>query len=257
MAASVIAEFDEATLFLSLKNLFMGRIFEKRKHKIFARNARVSKAFTRIGKEIAIAVKAGGPNPDSNPRLRAAINNGKGVSMPKDRIEAAIKRASQKDASNYEEVVYEGYAPGGVALMIDCATDNTTRTVANIRMHFSKGNGNLGTNGSVAFNFERRGVFKLSKEGINLSDIELDLIDFGAEDIVEEEDGIYVYTRFTDFGTMQKGLESKGIEPLSAEKQWIPLNTVDVPEDQQEKVGRLIELLEEDEDVQAVFHNMA
>jgi YebC/PmpR family DNA-binding regulatory protein len=235
----------------------MGRIFEKRKHKIFARNARVSKAFTRIGKEIAIAVKAGGPNPDSNPRLRAAINNGKGASMPKDRIEAAIKRASQKDASNYEEVVYEGYAPGGVALMIDCATDNTTRTVANLRMHFSKGNGNLGTSGSVAFNFERRGVFKLNKEGINLSDIELDLIDFGAEDIVEEEDGIYVYTKFTDFGTMQKGLESKEIEPLSSEKQWIPLNTVDVPEDQQEKVGRLIELLEEDEDVQAVFHNMS
>jgi YebC/PmpR family DNA-binding regulatory protein len=235
----------------------MGRIFEKRKHKIFARNARNSKAFTRIGKEIAIAVKNGGPSPDTNPRLRTAINNGKGAGMPKDRIDAAIKRASSKDESNYEEVTYEGYAPAGVALMVDCATDNTTRTVANLRMHFSKGNGNLGTNGSVSFNFERNGVFKLNKEGVNLNDLELDLIDFGAEDIIEEEDGIYVYTKFSDFGSMQKGLESKGIIPLSSEKQWIPSNTMEVPEAQQEKVIKLIEMLEEDEDVNAVYHNMA
>ena len=235
----------------------MGRIFEKRKHKIFARNAKLSKAFTRLGKEIAIAVKNGGANPDANPRLRAAINNAKGASMPKDRIDAAIKRASSKDESNYEEVTYEGYAPAGVALMIDCATDNTTRTVANLRMHFSKGNGNLGTTGSVSFMFERNGVFKLNREGIDLGDLELELIDFGAEDIVEEEDGIYIYTKFSDFGTMQKGLESKKIEPLSSEKQWIPATTVEVKEDQQEKVVKLIEMLEEDDDVQAVYHNMA
>ncbi|MCS6917240.1 MAG: YebC/PmpR family DNA-binding transcriptional regulator [Chitinophagales bacterium] len=235
----------------------MGRIFEKRKHKIFARNARISKIFSRIGKEIAIAVKAGGPNPDANPRLRAAINNARGANMPKDKIEAAIKRASSRDAANYEEVTYEGIAPGGVALMVDCATDNTTRTVANLRMLFSKGNGTLGTSGSVAFNFERRGVFKLSKEGIDLPAIELDLIDLGAEEIVEEDDAIYIYTRFADFGAMQKGLEARNIQPLSSEKQWIALSHTEVPEDQQEKVIRLIELLEEDDDVQAVYHNMA
>ncbi|MCS6990907.1 MAG: YebC/PmpR family DNA-binding transcriptional regulator [Chitinophagales bacterium] len=235
----------------------MGRIFEKRKHKIFARNARISKIFSRIGKEIAIAVKAGGPNPEANPRLRAAINNARGANMPKEKIEAAIKRASSREAENYEEVTYEGIGPGGVALMVDCATDNTTRTVANLRMLFSKGNGTLGTSGSVAFNFERRGVFKLSKEGIDLAAIELDLIDFGAEEIVEEDDAIYIYTKFADFGTMQKGLESKNIQPISSEKQWIAINHVEVSEEQQEKVLRLIDLLEEDDDVQAVYHNMA
>jgi YebC/PmpR family DNA-binding regulatory protein len=153
-------------------------------------------------------------------------------------------------------VTYEGYAPAGVALMIDCATDNTTRTVANLRMHFSKGNGNLGTTGSVSFMFDRKGVFKLHKEGLDLGDLELELIDFGAEDIVEEEDGIYIYTKFSDFGTMQKGLESKAIETLSSEKQWIPATTVDVKDDQQDKVIRLIEMLEDDEDVQDVYHNM-
>jgi YebC/PmpR family DNA-binding regulatory protein len=249
--------FQQGTVTFEVQSAAMGRIFEKRKHKIFARNAKLSKAFTRIGKEIAIAVKNGGANPDANPRLRAAINNAKGASMPKDKIDAAIKRASSKDESNYEEVTYEGYAPAGIALMVDCATDNTTRTVANLRMHFSKGNGNLGTNGSVAFNFERKGVFKLDPAGINLADLELDLIDFGAEDIVEEEDGVYVYTKFADFGSMQKGLESKGLVPLSSEKQWIALNTSDISEDQQEKVERLIEMLEEDDDVNAVYHNMA
>lgn len=235
----------------------MGRIFEKRKHKIFARNARISKIFSRIGKEIAIAVKAGGPNPEANARLRAAINNARGANMPKDKIEAAIRRASSREAENYEEVTYEGIAPGGVALMVDCATDNTTRTVANLRMLFSKGNGTLGTSGSVAFNFERRGVFKLAKEGLDLPAIELDLIDFGAEEIVEEDDAVYIYTKFADFGMMQKGLESKNLQPISSEKQWVALNPVEVSEEQQEKVMKLIEMLEEDDDVQAVFHNMA
>jgi YebC/PmpR family DNA-binding regulatory protein len=235
----------------------MGRIFETRKHKIFARMDRMAKAFTRIGKDIAIAVKQGGADPDNNPRLRAAIQNGKGVNMPKDRVDAAIKRAVSKDSSNYEEVTYEGFAPHGVALMIDCATDNPTRTVANVRMHLSKGNGTLGTTGSVSFMFERKGVFKLNKEGINMEELELDLIDFGAEEITEEEDGIYIYTRFADFGSMQKGLESKGIEPLGTEKQWIPSTRKELSEAQEEQVMKLIGMLEDDDDVQEVYHNLA
>jgi YebC/PmpR family DNA-binding regulatory protein len=234
----------------------MGRIFETRKHKIFARMDRMAKAFTRIGKDIAIAVKQGGADPDNNPRLRAAIQNAKGVNMPKERVDAAIKRAVSKDSSNYEEVTYEGFAPHGIALLIDCATDNPTRTVANVRMHLSKGNGTLGTNGSVSFMFERKGVFKLNKEGINLEELELDLIDFGAEEIVEEEDGIYVYTKFNDIGSMQKGLEIKSIEPISAEKQWIPNTVKELAEAQAEPVMKLIAQLEEDDDVQAVYHNM-
>ena len=218
---------------------------------------RMAKAFTRIGKDIAIAVKQGGADPDNNPRLRAAIQNAKGVNMPKERVDAAIKRAVSKDSSNYEEVTYEAFAPHGVALLIDCATDNPTRTVANVRMHLSKGNGTLGTNGSVSFMFERKGVFKLNKEGINLEDLELDLIDFGAEEIAEEEDGIYVYTKFSDIGSMQKGLETKGIEPISAEKQWIPNTTKELSEAQAEGVLKLIAQLEDDDDVQAVYHNLA
>lgn len=216
---------------------------------------RMAKAFTRIGKDIAIAVKNGGADPDNNPRLRAAIQNAKGVNMPKERVDAAIKRAVSKDSSNYEEVTYEAFAPNGIALMIDCATDNPTRTVANVRMHLSKGNGSLGTTGSVSFMFERKGVFKLSKEGINLEELELDFIDFGAEEIIEEEDGIYLYTKFSDFGSMQKGLEAKKIEPLSTEKQWIPVVTKDLNEAYQEQVLKLIGMLEEDDDVQAVYHN--
>jgi len=235
----------------------MGRIFETRKHKIFARMDRMAKAFTRIGREIAIAVKNGGADPENNPRLRAAIQNAKGVNMPKDKVDGAIKRAVSKDSSNYEEVTYEGFAPHGVALMIDCATDNPTRTVANVRMHLSKGNGTLGTNGSVSFMFERKGVFKLNKEGINLEELELDLIDSGAEEILEEEDGVYVYTRFADFGSMQKGLEAKGIEPLSAEKQWIPNVTKELNETQEESVLKLIGMLEDDDDVLTVYHNLA
>lgn len=234
----------------------MGRIFETRKHKIFARMDRMAKAFTRIGREIAIAVKNGGADPENNPRLRAAIQNAKGVNMPKDKVDGAIKRAVSKDSSNYEEVTYEGFAPHGVALMIDCATDNPTRTVANVRMHLSKGGGALGTNGSVSFMFERKGVFKLKKEGINLEELELDLIDFGAEEILEEEDGIYVYTRFADFGSMQKGLEAKGIEPLSTEKQWIPATTKELNEAGEEQVLKLIGMLEDDDDVLAVYHNL-
>jgi len=218
---------------------------------------KMAKAFTKIGKDIAIAVKEGGPDPNNNARLRAAIQNAKGVNMPKERVDAAIKRAVSKDASNYEEVTFEGYGPHGVALIVDCATDNNTRTVANVRMHFSKGNGNLGTSGSVQFLFDRKGVFKLAKEGVNLEELELDLIDFGAEDIESDENEIYISTRFTDFGSMQKGLEAKGITPISSEKQWIPLSTKEVSEAEAEDVARLIGMLEDDDDVQAVYHNMA
>jgi YebC/PmpR family DNA-binding regulatory protein len=235
----------------------MGRIFETRKHKIFARMDRMAKAFTRIGREVAIAVKSGGADPDSNPRLRAAIQNAKGVNMPKERVDAAIKRAVSKDSSNYEEVTYEGFAPHGVALMIDCATDNTTRTVANVRMYLSKGGGSLGNSGSVSFLFERKGVFRLYKEGINMEELELDLIDFGAEEISSDDEGIYVYTKFADFGSMQKGLEARGIEPLSAEKQWIPTTTKELDEVQEEQVMKLIAMLEEDDDVLVVYHNLA
>lgn len=235
----------------------MGRIFEVRKATMFARWDRMAKQFTRIGKEIAIAVKSGGPNPDYNPALRRCIQNAKGVNMPKDRIEAAIKRASDKSTAGFEEVVYEGYAPHGVAMMVETATDNTTRTVANIRMHFNRSGGNLGTSGSVGFLFNRMGVFKIKNEGQDLEALELDLIDHGLEEIGEDGDGnIMIRTAFGDFGKMSKALEEKGIVPISAELHRIPLNTVELPEDQAKQVLELADKLEQDDDVQQVFHNL-
>jgi len=235
----------------------MGRIFEKRKHKMFARFDRMAKAFTRIGKDIAIAVKQGGPNPDNNPRLRMAIQNAKGVNMPKDRVESAIKRASSKEEKDFQEVVYEGYAPHGVPVMVECATDNPTRTVANIRLHFSKNGGNMGNSGSVGFLFERKGVFKFDPSKINLDEVELDLIDAGAEDIQRDEEEIVVYTKFTEFGAMQKFLESKNYTPKSSELQYIPTTTKELNEQQSDEVMECIAALEEDDDVQNVFHNLA
>ena len=235
----------------------MGRIFEKRKHKMFARFDRMAKAFTRIGKDIAIAVKAGGPNPDNNPRLRMAIQNAKGVNMPKDRVEAAIKRASSKEEKDFQEVIYEGYAPHGVPVLVECATDNATRTVANIRLHFSKNGGNMGNSGSVAFLFERKGVFKFDPAKLNLEEYELDLIDAGAEDIQREEEEIIVYTKFTEFGQMQKFLESKGLAAKSSELQYIPTTTKELAENELDEVMECITALEEDEDVQNVYHNLA
>src|SRR5688500_953749 len=190
----------------------MGRIFERRKHKMFARFDRMAKAFTRIGKDIAIAVKHGGPHPEHNPKLRMAIQNAKGANMPKDRVEAAIKRASSKEEKDYQEIIYEGYGPHGVPMIVECATDNPTRTVANVRLHFSKNGGSMGNSGSVAFMFERKGVFKFVPEKLDLDELELDLIDAGAEDIERGEDEIVVYTKFTEFGHMLKFLESKNIE---------------------------------------------
>lgn len=235
----------------------MGRIFEKRKHKMFARFDRMAKAFTRIGKDIAIAVKQGGPLPENNPKLRMAIQNAKGANMPKDRVEAAIKRASSKEEKDFVEVTYEGYAPHGVPIVVECATDNPTRTVANVRLHFSKNGGSMGNSGSVAFMFERRGVFKFDPSKLDLDEMELDLIDAGAEDIERAEDEIIVYTKFTEFGHMQKFLESKHLEAKSSELQYIPTTTKELSEAEQDEVLKLVEALESDDDVQTVYHNLA
>lgn len=235
----------------------MGRIFEKRKHKMFARFDKMAKAFTRIGKDIAIAVKQNGPNPDNNPRLRMAIQNAKGVNMPKDRVEAAIKRASSKEEKDFQEITYEGYAPHGVPIMLECATDNPTRTVANVRLLFSKNGGSMGNSGSVAFLFERKGVFKFDPDKLNLDELELDLIDAGADDIERGEEELIIYTQFTEFGHMQKFLETRKLEPKSSELQYLPTSTKELSEEQQDEVLKCVEALEGDDDVQTVYHNLA
>ena len=235
----------------------MGRIFEVRKSAMFARWDKMAKNFTRIGKEIAIAVKAGGPDPDNNPALRRCYLNAKACNMPKDRVEAAIKRAMGKDRTDYEEIVYEGYAPHGVAVMVETATDNPTRTVANVRMHFTKGGGTLGTSGSVAFTFNRMGEFKIKNQGLNIEDLELELIDYGLEEIGEDSEGnIIIRTAFNEFGNMSKILEEKGIEVVTAEPTRIPANTVELNEEQAQEVLKLVDRLEEDDDVQKVYHNL-
>ena len=243
----------------------MGRAFEFRKGRKMKRWDRMSKDFTRIGKEIVMAVKEGGPNPDSNARLRTAMQNGKGVNMPKDRVEAAIKRATGKDEKDYQEVVYEGYGPHGVAIVVETATDNPTRTVSNVRLYFNRNNGALGTAGSSDYTFTRKGVFKLAAEGLDRDELELELIDVGAEDVYEttEEDEhaaehkyMVVETAFTDFGQMQKALEAKGVNVVSATLQRVPNTTVSLNDEQAEEVEKLIDKLEEDEDVQAVYHTM-
>ena len=243
----------------------MGRAFEFRKGRKMKRWDRMSKDFTRIGKEIVMAVKEGGPNPDSNARLRTAIQNGKGVNMPKDRVDAAIKRASGKDEKDYQEVVYEGYGPHGVAIVVETATDNPTRTVSNVRLYFNRNSGALGTAGSSDYTFTRKGVFKLAAEGLDRDELELELTDAGAEDVYEttEEDEhgaehkyMVVETAFTDFGQMQKALDTKGVNIVSATLQRVPNTTVSLNDEQAEEVEKLIDKLEEDEDVQAVYHTM-
>ncbi len=234
----------------------MGRIFEKRKYKMFARWAKMAKSFTKMGKEIAIAVKIGGTDPDNNPRLRMAIQTAKTLNMPKERIEAAIKRASSKDEKDLEEIVYEGYGPHGIALMIECATDNPTRTVANVRHIMSKHGGNLGTANAVAFMFERKGVFRISTANLDMDDLELELIDMGAEEIERGEGEAVIYTTFESYASMQKNLEQKGIQTLSADLQRIPTAGTELSEEQAQEVQELIDKLEEDDDIQAVFHNM-
>ena len=235
----------------------MGRAFEYRKARKFARWDKMSKTFTRIGREIAMAVKASGPDPESNTRLRAAVQNAKAANMPKDRVDNAIARASSKDQKDLEEVVYEGYGPHGVAIVVETATDNNTRTVANIRMYFNRGNGALVKTGSLDFVFDRKGIFKIEKGSNNLEELELELIDFGAEEVAEDEEGVYIYTSFADFGKMQKAIEEKGLSILSAELERIPTNFVEgLSEEQQKEVIALVEKIEEDDDVQNVFHNM-
>ncbi len=235
----------------------MGRIFEVRKSAMFARWDKMAKNFTRIGKEIAIAVKAAGPDPDNNPALRRCYLNAKACNMPKDRVEAAIKRAMGKDTSSYEEITYEGYAPHGVAVLVETATDNPTRTVANVRMHFTKSNGTLGTSGSVAFGFTRLGEFKIKNTGQNIEKLELDLIDFGLEEIGENSEGnIIIRTAYNEFGHMAKALDEKKMDVLTAELTRIPTTPVELGEEAANDVLKLVDKLEQDEDVQKVYHNL-
>jgi YebC/PmpR family DNA-binding regulatory protein len=239
----------------------MGRIFEVRKATMFARWDRMAKQFTRIGKEIAIAVKAGGPDSNTNPALRRCMQNAKAVNMPKDRVEAAINRYMVMLMENYELILYEGYVPHGVAILVETATDNHVRTVANVKAAFNKGGGTLGNSGSVSFQFKKMGVFKLKPAGLNIEELEFELIDHGLEEMGEStgengEDVIVLRCAFSDFGNMQKALEEKNLNPLSSEVEWIPTTTIPLNDEQAEDVSKLIERLEQDDDVQKVFHNM-
>ena len=234
----------------------MGRAFEFRKARKMKRWSAMSKAFTRIGKDIVIAVKEGGPDPDSNSKLRAVIQNAKSVNMPKDNIERAIKRASDKSAGDYKEVLFEGYGPSGIAILVETATDNNTRTVANIRSYFNKHNGNLGTSGSVVFMFDHTCNFKINKENIDIENLEFDLIDFGVEEVFEEDTSILIYGPFDSFGEIQKELESKKIEIISSGFDRIPNNLKEVSNEDRDENEKLLEKIENDDDVQNVFHNM-
>ena len=234
----------------------MGRAFEFRKARKMKRWSAMSKAFTRIGKDIVIAVKEGGPDPDSNSKLRAVIQNAKSVNMPKDNIDRAIKRASDKSLGNYKEILFEGYAPYGVAILVETATDNNTRTVSNIRSYFNKCNGNLGTSGSVIFMFDHTCNFRIEKQNIDIENLEFDLIDFGVEEVFEDEDGILIYGPFDSFGEIQKALESKEIQIISSGFDRIPNNLKNVNEEERSEIEKLLEKIENDDDVQNVFHNM-
>jgi len=240
----------------------MGRIFEVRKHTMFARWNRMAKQFARIAKDITMAVKSGGPDPASNPALRRVIQNARAVNMPKDKIEAAIKRASGRDATNYQQVLYEGYAPHGVALLVETATDNPTRTVAAVRNIITKNRGNLATNGSVSFMFRKMGVFRLNPQGLDQDDLELYLIDHGLEEMGEStgekgEPQLVIRCAFADFGKLQEALEVRGIAPVSAEHEYICTVPTELPEEQATEVLTLIDRLEQEDDVQKVFHTLA
>ena len=234
----------------------MGRAFEFRKARKMKRWSAMAKAFTRIGKDIVMAVKEGGPDPDSNSRLRAVIQNAKSVNMPKDNIERAIKRASDKSQGDYKIVLFEGYAPHGIAVLVETATDNNNRTVANIRSYFNKCDGNLGTSGSVEFMFDHTCNFRIPHEGLDAEELELDLIDFGAEEVFEDEDGILIYAPFESFGALQKELEGRDIEILSSGFERIPQVSKKLSPEEAADVEKLLEKLEEDDDVQHVYHTM-
>ena len=240
----------------------MGRIFEKRKVTMFARWDRLAKQFTRIAKEIAIAVKKGGPDPESNPALRRAMHNSRAVNMPKDKVEAAIRRASGQDAVDYQEVLYEGYAPHGIAVLVETATDNPTRTVANVRSHFKENGGNLGNVGSVAFNFQRMGVFRLDATGVDADELELSMIDHGLDEMREGqgdkgEHQLILRCAFADLGRMQRALEERAVKPLSAGSEYVCLSSVELPEEQAKGVLELLDTLEQDDDVLRVSHSLA
>jgi YebC/PmpR family DNA-binding regulatory protein len=234
----------------------MGRAFEFRKARKMKRWAAMSKAFTRIGKDIVIAVKEGGPDPDSNAKLRAVIQNAKMANMPKDNVERAIKRATDKNLGDFKEILYEGYGPHGIAVLIETATDNSTRTVANIRSYFNKCNGNLGTSGSVEFMFDHTCNFQISAEGIDPEELELDLIDHGVEEVFQDEDSLMIYAPFEAFGALQKELENRGIEIRSSGFERIPQVTKELTEEQAADIEKLLEKIEEDDDVQNVYHTM-
>lgn len=224
---------------------------------MFARYDKMAKAFTRIGRDIVMAVKSGGPDPANNPRLRQVVANARGVNMPKDRVEAAIKRASDKDTSSFEEVVYEGYGPYGVAILVETATDNPTRTVANVRMYFNRGGGALGNSGSLSFIFDRKGVFRIAQENVpDPESLELDLIDAGLESMEKDGEEVVLYTAYTDFGNMQKALEERNIVVKKAGLERIPNSYAEVNEEQMDEILELVEKIEEDDDVQAVYHNL-
>lgn len=216
----------------------------------------MAKTFTRIGKDIVMAVKESGPDPDKNSRLRAVIQNAKAANMPKENVERAIKKASDKATENYKEVLFEGYAPYGIAILVETATDNNNRTVANVRSYFNKCNGNLGTSGSVEFMFDRSCNFRIPTQDVDVEEMELEFIDFGVDVVFEDDDGILLYATFENFGTIQKELENRSIEILSSGFDRIPQITKQLPADQQEKVLKLIEKIEEDNDVQNVYHAM-
>ena len=216
----------------------------------------MAKTFTRIGREIALAVKSGGPNPEYNSRLRVAIQNAKTANMPKSNVESAIKKASGKEAENFQEVLYEGKGASGIAVLVETATDNPTRTVANVRMYFDRCGGALGTSGSVAFLFDRKGIFKAKAEGYDWDSLELELIDAGLEEMKREEDEIVLYTTFTDFGAMQKALEDRAIETTSAALEYVPNTTKKLDDSEIDQVIKLIDRLEEDDDVLNVYHTM-
>ena len=235
----------------------MGRAFEYRKARKLKRWGNMSRTFTRIGKEITIAAKAGGPDPDTNPRLRVLMQNAKAANMPKDTVERAIKKATDKDAGDYKEIVYEGYGPYGIAIVVEAATDNNTRTVANVRSYFNKHGGTLGTQGSLSFLFEHKSVFKIKpKDGVSIEDLELELIDYGVDEVEPDEEEIGLYGAFEEFANIQKYLEESGYEIISAEFERIPNDLKEVTPEQRVQLDKLLEKFEEDEDVQNVFHNM-
>ncbi len=234
----------------------MGRAFEFRKARKMKRWSAMSKAFTRIGKDIVMAVKEGGPDPDSNSRLRAVIQNAKAVNMPKDNVERAIKKASDKSLGDFKEVLFEGYAQHGIAVLVETATDNNTRTVANVRSYFNKTDGSLGTSGSVVFMFDHTCNFRVNAEGLDPEELELEFIDFGAEEVFADDDGILIYAPFESFGAIQAELESRELEILSSGFERIPQVTKVLTPEQATDVEKLLEKLEEDDDVQNVYHTM-